>query len=452
MNRKKQVQGVNGMTRPRLARGAALALAGLLALAGQRSQAAPPTGSTATTQSPTHFAVAGAELHVGDGTVIANAILVVKDGRIVDVGGPELAAKHAGIETVNLAGKIITPGFIAADARVGLVEIGMERSTVDRYAGTEHPIRAGYDPAPAINATSSLIQVQAIEGITSAAVAPSGGVLSGQVAFIDLLHGDYAGIVAQPGVAIDGSLGQAFGGSRAATLSLLRRTLEDARYYRANRRNFDRGASRELAAHPDDLEALFPVLDKKVPLTLDVHRAGDILAALALAEEFDVDVVLVGAAEGWKVADQIAATKVPVVVMPTENLPGSFDRLGARMDNAALLHAAGVQVVIAELGEAHNLRNVKQQAGVAVAHGLDHEVALQAITLNVAEAYGVDKDYGSLAKGKVANFVVWDHDPFELDSWAEQVYIRGAKIPMVSRQTLLRDRYLERHREAGVLP
>jgi imidazolonepropionase-like amidohydrolase len=399
-----------------------------------------------TSSSSDSLVITGAELHVGNGKVIANATIVVTDGRIKQVGGPELAAtapaKH---RRVDAKGKLVTPGFIAPDARLGLVEIGMEHSTVDRIREDDQMIRAGFDPSLAINASSSLIQIQAIEGVTSAAVAPSGGLLSGQVTWIDLVHGDHAGIVSGAKIAVDGQLGQSYAGSRAASIQLLRRTLEDASWLRKNQKSHDKGQSRELVAHPDDLRALDDVLDGKAPLTLHVHRASDILAALELKKKYKLDMVLLGCAEGWRVAQAIAESKTPVIVMPTENLPKSFDSLGARMDNAALLHAAGVEVSLGELGEAHNARNIKQEAGVAVANGLDHEVAIRAVTLNIARAYNMDKDYGSVEVGKVANLVIWDHDPFELDSFPEQVIIRGETIPMVSRQSLLRDRYMKRH-------
>ena len=132
--------------------------------------------------------------------------------------------------------------------------------------------------------------------------------------------------------------------------------------------------------------------------------------------------------------------------------PGSFDTLGARLDNAALLDAAGVTVAIAHF-DSHNARNITQEAGIAVANGLPADAALAAVTLNVARAYGMDRDYGTVAVGKVASLVVWDGaDPFELSTWAERVFVRGHELEMRSRQTELRDRYmdLERSRtEAG---
>jgi imidazolonepropionase-like amidohydrolase len=168
------------------------------------------------------------------------------------------------------------------------------------------------------------------------------------------------------------------------------------------------------------------------------------LALVQLADSYGIALVLTGATQAWMIADELAAAKVTVIVQPSDNLPYGFDQIGARMDNAALLHAAGVALGIAVLGDAHNLRNVTQQAGLAVAYGLDREAALRAVTLNIARAYGMQDDYGTLAAGKVANVVVWNGDPFELSSFPTAVYVRGNKMPAVSRQTELRDRYLKR--------
>ena len=151
--------------------------------------------------------------------------------------------------------------------------------------------------------------------------------------------------------------------------------------------------------------------------------------------------MILGGAEAWKVARELAEAKATVVLQPTRNLPGSFDSLGARLDAAALLAAAGVNVAIACLDDAHNVRNMTQEAGIAVANGLPWETALRAITLEPARVYGMDASYGSVEVGKVANLVVWDGDPLELSSRPTHVLVRGRAIPMVSRQTLLRDRY-----------
>jgi imidazolonepropionase-like amidohydrolase len=392
----------------------------------------------------------GADVHVGDGTVIAGGVVELRGGRIVAVSGPERAsALPADAKAIDLAGKRITPGLVAAHTPLGLVEIDLEGSTVDAERMGEDPIRAGYDAATAVNADSSVIPVSAIEGITSAAVTPRGGLLAGQVAWIDLVAGEHRDIVARPRIAVAGQLGLAVAGSRAATLARLHEVLDDARFYRDRRAAFERRQTRDVAAHRLDLEALLPVLDGQLPLVMHADRASDLLALAELSRATRLRVVAVGATQGWKVADALAEAGVAVVVQPSSNLPGGFDMLDARLDNAALLHAAGVRVGIAVLGEAHNVRNVTQEAGIAVAHGLPPAAALAAITLELARIYGMDAHYGSIAVGKVANLVVWDGDPFELSRWPVQVWIRGRSIPMRSRQTLLRDRYRDPSRFDG---
>ena len=383
-----------------------------------------------------------ATLHLGDGTVIEGGSLVLEGDKITRVeAGPITGVP--GATSLDLGGKVVTPGLIAADTQLGLVEISLEASTHDDMRAGSGAIRAGYDPAPAINADSSLISIQAIEGVTTAAVAPGGGLISGEICWIDLRTGDYSGIVAAREIAVAANLGRSYQGSRAASLAELRRVLEDAQWYRVNQRNYERNQSRELAAHPADLEALWPIIDKQTPLVVRASRASDLLALIELGASLDIDITVVGAAEGWKVADELAAAKLSVIIQPSDNLPGSFDTLGARLDNAALLHAAGVRVAIGHF-DTHNVRNMTQEAGLAVANGLPPEQAIAALTLNVAAAYGMDQDYGSLAVGKIANLVVWDGaDPLELSTWAEQVYIRGEAIEMSSRQTKLRDRYMD---------
>ncbi|MBZ5715727.1 amidohydrolase family protein [Nannocystis pusilla] len=394
--------------------------------------------------------VTGGDLHVGDGTVIKNAAVLIRDGKFAGVGGPELAGSAGGdVTRIDAAGKVLTPGLIAADNQLGLVEIDLEGSTHDDARATDHPVRAAYDASRAFHAESSLIQVAAVGGVTTAAVAPAGGLLSGQVAWVDLVHGDHRGALARAGVALDGNLGHSWGGSRASALAKLHEVLTDAQVFRGRKDAYERAQTRPFAAHALDLQALQPALAGQMPLTLTADRASDILAALDLAKEYKLRLVVVGGAEAWKVAGELAAAKVPVVLQPSRNLPSSFDALGARLDSAALLAAAGVPVVIAWLDDSHNIRNITQEAGLAVANGLPWDRALRAITLEPALAYGQGATHGSVAAGKVANLVIWDGDPLELSSRPTQVFVRGRAIPMVSRQTLLRDRYRELDKFVG---
>jgi imidazolonepropionase-like amidohydrolase len=402
--------------------------------------AAPPTADQKPVLDRVIFT--NAKIHVGDGTVIDGGSILIEGGKIARIERTAITGVDRAT-TVDLAGKLVTPGLIAADTQIGIVEIGLEDSTRDDSRRDTSPIKAGYDPASAINADSSVIAVQAIEGVTTAAVAPNGGLVSGGVAWIDLLPGAHTTIVAASAVAVVGNLGRSHEGSRAAALTELRRAFEDARWYRQNERNYERNQARELAAHPLDLRALWPVLDKQIPLVVRAHRASDLLALIQFKKDFAIDLTIVGASEGWKVASELAEALITVIIQPSDNLPGNYDVLGARLDNAKLLHDAGVRVAIAHF-DSHNARNVTQEAGLAVANGLPHAAAITAVTLNVARAYGMEDQYGSLAVGKVANLVVWDgNDPFELSCWAEEVWIRGRKIDMTTRQTQLRDRYMD---------
>ena len=299
-------------------------------------------------------AIVGGTVHDGTGRVLQDAVVELEGARIVRVGPGE---PTAGATVVDAKGKIVTPGLIAAATALGLVEIDAEASTRDSAPGGDDAIRAAYDAAVGINANNSLLAVQAIDGVTTAASTPQGGLLSGQVSWIDLLPGHHRDIVAKPRVALAGALGQQVAGSRVAALARLAEVLDDARFYRDRRAAFDRRASRDLVAHRLDLAALGPVLGREVPLVLEAHSASDLLALADLAKAQALRVVVVGGTQAWQVADTLATAKIPVIVQPTANLPGSFERLGARLDNAASLHEAGVPVGIAVLGEAHNVRN-----------------------------------------------------------------------------------------------
>src|SRR5216117_2520088 len=194
-----------------------------------------------------------------------------------------------------------------------------------------------------------------------------------------------------------------------------------------------------LSAAAGDLAALLPVLRGDQPLIVVANRRSDIETALRLAREYHLKLILAGAAEGWEIAGVIAGARVPVLVQPLDNVP-SYDALGVRYENAALLARAGVKVALLET-DTHNARNLRQQAGNAVSYGMSWDQALRAVTLSPAEIFGVADRYGSLEPGKVANVVVWSGDPFEFTTAAEHVLIRGKEIPLRSRQTELFERY-----------
>lgn len=403
------------------------------------------------------IAIEGGTVHTMTGAAIEGGTVVIRDGRIVAVGRD--VAVPAGARRIDARGKHVTPGFIESGTQIGAVEVGAVAGSVDAQMITppnevRQQIRAGFNIADGINPHSTVIPVNRIAGVTTAVSRPTGGLISGQGVVLELDGRTADEMIIRSPVAMFARIGEGAaavtGGARGAAMMRLREVLEDARVYGRNRASFERGDSRELAASRLDLEALQPVLSRQLPLVIEAHRASDILAALRLARDYNLRLIVTGATEGWMVADELARADVPVVVRVLENLPDNFERLGARYENAALLRRAGVRVILTS-GDTHNARNIRQEAGNAVAYGLPYEEALRALTLYPAQLWGL-RDHGSLEPGKVANVVVWGGDPLEILTPVNHVFIRGREIPLVSRQTELRDRYLraqERERVYG---
>lgn len=233
-------------------------------------------------------------------------------------------------------------------------------------------------------------------------------------------------------------------GTRAAAWLVLRNALAEAADYRDHKDDFERGMRREYQHSIADLEALQDVIAGNTPILVKINRASDIETLVGLTQAYGLKAIIAGGAEAWMVADQIAAAEIPVILATVSNLPGSFDSINARRGAASILMNAGVKVALTDSqSQTHNARNITQSAGNAVADGITWDAALRAITLTPAEIYGVDDAVGSIEVGKAADIVIWPADPLELTTYAEQVLINGVSIPMVSRQTLLRDRYLQ---------
>lgn len=180
-------------------------------------------------------------------------------------------------------------------------------------------------------------------------------------------------------------------------------------------------------------------------VVFEVERAADIRQVVRYTKRHGMKAIISGGDEAWIVAPELAAADVPVILNPLNNLPNDFDRLGARLDNAKLLNEAGVRIAF-DYGDSHQAGKNRQLAGNAAAHGLPRDAALAAITASPADIFGIGADRGRIEKGKVADLVLWSGDPLEVTTAAEQVWIAGRAVEMRSRQTELRDRYLERLR------
>jgi len=386
------------------------------------------------------IAITGGTVYPVSGPRIEHATVLIRDGRIVAVGAnvtvPADAAK------IDATGKWVTPGLIDGAGQMGLTEIGLVP------AGNEGALRgsdiaASFNVAEGINPASNLIPVTRVEGVTTTLASPGGAWIEGQAVLIDL---DGATIeqmlIKSPvGIVVDMSEGSkgAGGTSRAGVAGRLRRVFNDALEYSRRKADYSRAQMQQLAAPAAELEALLPVLRGQLPLIVYANRVSDIRTALRIAREYKLKLILSGAAEAWEIAADIAAAGVPVLVEPMDNIP-TYDALGIRYENAPLLAKGGVKVALMETAT-ENTRDLRQQAGNAVASGMSWEQALRAVTLTPAEIFGVADRYGSLDAGKGANVVVWTGDPFDFATGVEHVFIRGKDIRLRSRQTELLERY-----------
>ncbi len=398
-------------------------------------------------------AITGARVHtVGPDGTLENATIIIQGGRITAVGtGIPIPADA---ERIDASGKIITPGLFTPIGQLGLTEVSAVAGTNDAVQRGDQ-FAAAFDVADAYNPRSTLIPVNRIDGITRAAITPlaasvdeegnSSRVLSGLGSIVHL--GDAPEYFIKRGAVVVASLGEAgssvAGGSRAAAVMVLRAALSDANDYRQNRSAYERGDWREYSVSAADLDTLQSVLNRRIPMLFNVNRASDISVILGIAAEFNIRAIIAGGAEAWMVADELAAADVAVILNGLNNLPGDFDHINARLDSATILVNAGVTVAFGAGARTHNARNLTQSAGIAVANGLEWDAALQTITLAPAQMYGVDALVGSIEAGKEADLVIWADDPLELTNYPEQVYIQGIAISMQSRQTMLRDRYLQ---------
>ena len=422
---------------------ALLCFATVLVGSGASGQPAPrpakPIAAEPATATP--IAIVGGRVITGTGEVIDDATILIEKGLIQKVG--KGLAVPAGITTVDAKGATVTAGFVDVLTSTGLVEVSLEDETHADDRGGADPIRAAFRAADGYNPASIVIGVTRANGITSVGVVPNGGLFSGQSAWADLDGVSRDEALAQSTLALHVHLDQALDGRQGGAAGALLRTREafdDARTFQKNKAAWERNQSRQFAPSRLDLEAITNALAGKIPVVFHVDQASDILAAIGLAKEFGLRPIIAGGAEAWKVTKRLAEAKVPVLVNPLAPGPSSFNSLGTRDDNAALLHAAGVPVVITT-GETHNSRKLRQLAGNAVRAGLPHEAAIAAITRAPAEAFGMGAQYGTIAPGKVANVVVWSGDPLEISSHPLAVVIRGRQVDLSNRQTALFNRY-----------
>ena len=385
--------------------------------------------------------IRGAHVHTAAAAgTLENADVLVRAGRIAEVG-TGLAAP-AGMPVVEAQGRALTPGLFGGLTQIGLEEVGLEPSTVDaelqlQAPAWQHHWRPEFDVTRAFNPRSSLVPVARIEGVTWTMLAPTAehSLIAGQGAAVALdgrfdavQDGSQTLFVNWGSAALEAS-----GGSRAAQYMLFDQAIREVREPAT--------AGEGALLLPEGRTALKAYLAGG-RVVFRAHRAADIRSVIAYAKRHGMTPVIAGGDEAWLVAKELATAEVPVILDSLDNLPADFDRLGARLDNATLLQQAGVRIAFSH-DDSHQSRKNRQLAGNAAAHGLSRDAALAAITANPADIFGLGGKRGRIERGQVADLVLWSGDPLEVTTVADQVWIAGRPVEMRSRQTELRDRYLQ---------
>jgi imidazolonepropionase-like amidohydrolase len=413
------------------------------------AQATPPTAPRPAPR-PTSAPAPVEAIAITNGRVLTVSSAPVERGTVL-IRGNKIAAVGAnvalpsGTKIIDAAGKIVTPGFIESATQIGIVEIPLGAEGTNDQSSTDKDLSAAFNVVDSFNGDSTVIPVTRVEGITRAVVAPAGTghVILGQGALFDLSGAQIPDSIVKAPVAMFANLGEAGaaaeGGSRASAMLRLREVLQDALDLSRNRMAWSNAQRRPYARGRLDMEALGPVVRGELPVAINANRASDLLAAMRLADEFHLKLILLGAVEGWRVAGELASRRVPVVVKPLTDIP-SFDALGATLENPARLAKAGATLVLSSF-DTHNARNLRQEAGNAIAYGLDRDTALRSVTLEPARVWGVADRLGSLEVGKDADVVVWSGDPFELTTGPERVFIAGREMPRDTRQRQLFEKY-----------
>ena len=405
------------------------------------------------------IAITGATIHPVSGPDIPNGTVVIRDGKIGAVGAA--VEIPAGAKTVDAKGRHVYPSLFPAITDLGLVEISSVRATVDTTELGEINPEARADFA--MNFDSELLPVARSAGILVAGVAPTGGIISGSLAAMKLdgwtredatLKAPAAVIVRWPDLTIDRSPQARFSvriqeKRRDENLEKLKNAFAEAKAYARAR-----GAEGKsgIPRHDFDprLEALVPAVEGKIPVLIIAQRVKQIRDALAWAKEEKLNVVLAGAKDGWRVASEIAAAAVPVIVEQPIELPARSDEYyDANYANAGALAKAGIRVAITDGSNGSNTRNLSHQCAAAVAFGFPREKALAAMTLEPARMLGVADKIGSLEPGKDATLIVTDGDILDLRTHVLAAYLDGRALDLSDKQKRLYERYRNRPKPAA---
>jgi hypothetical protein len=364
--------------------------------------------------------IRGATVHTMDKDgVLENTDVLISDGIIQKIG-QDLPVPQD-ISVFDAEGKPLTPGFFAGISALGITEVSAVEASND-FSLDLKEMRPEFNITSAYNPHSSVIPIAQIEGFTFTLLGAGtkGSIFGGQGSLL-ALNGAFESFIGNPVLFINvgRDASSLSGNSRAGQWMLLNQAMQEADNPPASNeaRLLTRNGRNTLLAYSEDgMKTVF-----------NADRASDILEVLRFANSYGLNPVISGGAEAWMVAEQLANAKVPVLLNPLDNLPGNFDKLGSRLDNAAILNAAGVMVAVSGAGT-HNARKQRQMAGNAVSYGLPHEAGIAALTSNPAMIFGLTDNQGMIKRNKPANVVLWSGDPLEVTSVAERVIINGELI------------------------
>jgi imidazolonepropionase-like amidohydrolase len=448
----------------------ALALVATVAAQTKKPKPVPPSAvhANASAAASEIIVLKGGKLLTITHGVIENGVVVMQNGRITAVGGAGTAIP-ANAKVIDVAGMTVYPGLIDSETQLGLTEISADRMTNDQLEASDE-IMPHMHVSDAFHAETALIPVTRVNGITNAIVAPgSGDTLPGQDSFIQLAGASATEMLMVRDIAMPLNFtgaqrrNQSFESAkypftRMGMAAQLRQAFIDAQDYDqklaayekkkpAGGDDKDKDKDKEKDKGPGTppkrdlkLEALLPYLHGKKPVVLAVEQPNDLLTALELANEFHLKVILNHVTHSASLLDKIAATGLPVIIGPIYDQPKDDERYDAVFRMPAELAKRGVKIAFASY-DAHQVRNLPYAAGYAVGFGLSSEEALKALTINPAQMWGVDKDLGSLDVGKMGNVVVANGDPLDVKTDVKHVFIQGQEIPLVNKQTELRDQY-----------
>lgn len=398
------------------------------------------------------FLLRGADIHPVAKAEISRGDLLVRDGRIAGVGSRLAAPK--GVRVIEAKGLHVYPGMIDSATEIGLTEIGAVRETSDvTELGNFNPeLRA----LIAVNPASEHIPVTRANGITSVITLPEGTMLAGEAALIHLDGWTWEDMAVEPDAAmvlhfpvVQVSRFRFFRSNPIAYAEAkktyeqhireLEEFFESARRYQKAKQANEPGFKTDLK-----FEAMLPLLEGKVPVFIEAVREKPIREAIRFAEKEKVRMVLAHGEEAWKVAADLKARDIPVILGPTLELPldedDPYDRL---FSGPADLSKAGVKIAFGSFNTSSS-RNLPYQAAAAVAFGLPHDEALKAVTLYPAQIWGVADKIGSIEEGKWADLMVTDGDPLETQTQIKQLFIKGKAVDLDNRQKRLYERYLNR--------